>query len=197
MQDFSSDSFSGLNLTGQKFVSCNFNRAISDETTVWYGVEFHACTMIYTNFSKSKFERCSFIHCDAGFLDARDSIFEHCSAVWTNFGGSSFKNATVKSLMTNNCDFFTSRIQNAFSINPYSRDMISEILRIKAKDDFRKLEVAAFIKNSPDLCWRDFAVLADTPNYRPIANDILDALKEMGVVSERNMERYKTHDEEV
>lgn len=193
-EDFTAANFAGEDFSGHKFISCTFSYARSTESTVWYGTEFHGCVMSYFNAPNSLFDRTSFVHCEVGFANFKKAKFEHSNAVWTNFGGATFKEADVKSLMTNNCDFFTSRIQYAASINPYSRDMIAEILRIDAKDDMRKLGTAAFIKNSPDLCWRDLVVLAKTDHYKPISKDILECLMKMGMVSERNLERYKNHD---
>ena len=192
-QDFSGQDLSSADLSGHKFIACDFSRAISSEATKWYGGVFQGCTMHYFNAENSIFDRCAFSYCDLKFSNFKKSKLTQSQAIWCDFGGSSFKDADAHSFSTSNCDFFTSRIQYA-RINPYSRDMIAEIVRIDSGDDWAKLMMAAFIKCSPDMCWRDFAVVGKTENYKKIGEEILAALVRHNGLNEKELERYNTHD---
>lgn len=191
--DYFANDLRGQSLRGKKYYTCNFANAIIDETTDLYGAEFHTCAFEYLSAQGAIFDHVLFNRCTALRMNAKQSVWKQSRALWTDFTGATFKDADVRTLETDHSEFYTSRIQLA-KVNPYSRDMLAEILRVKAGDDWKKLELAAFIKCSPDLCWRDFSVMAKTENYAPIADEIIQTLT--SVINTNELERYKAHEEE-
>lgn len=81
----------------------------------------------------------------------------------------------------------------AAAINPYSRDMLAEAMRIAAADDWQKLMAASFVKCSPDLCWRDFSVLAKTPVYETLGKEIISMFKNLPGFASAEIDRYRSH----
>lgn len=192
-QDFRDD-LSGKDFSRCKFVSCDFSHAICNESTDFYGAEFHACLFTKMNATKAHFDRCLFNRCDASMATFIETTFNLCDASWTDFRGASFKLANCRMLNTSNCDFHISRIQHALHINPYSRDMLGELIRVRANGDTEILKIAAFVKCAPDLCWKDFMVIAGFQQNKSLAEKIFDILKDFDFFSAENLKKFNSHD---
>lgn len=195
-QDFHAQDLRAQDFRGHKFYCCDLSNAIIDETTDLYGAELHNCNLAYLHAEHALFDHVCLSHCMAARMNAKGSTWTQSRALWCDFSGATFKDADVRSLETDHSEFYTSRIQLAKQINPYSRDMLAEVMRIAAKDDWHALQVAALVKCSPDLCWRDFSVMAKTPAYQGIAATMVETFKQLPGMRPGELARYETHETE-
>lgn len=169
---FDSEVWKDKDLRGHTFVQCSFRHLTITPEQSLYGVTMQGCDLSFLEATGAEFDHftaqdCTFAHANLKGAKFYQTVLLKCDFTWATFEGVHLRLCSGKD---NN--FQISRIQKAASINPYDRDMVSELIRVEANGDVEVLMAAALIKASMDFCWDDWQTQVEMPKWKRVG-DIL------------------------
>jgi hypothetical protein len=175
-ETFDSENWSGKDLTGHKFFMCSMHHVIIDAKTDLYGTTFMGCQATYLEAEGACLDHFSAQGTDFRHSNFKDSTWQRsrlhqCDLTWAHFGG-----ANLKDCVADGSDFKLSHIHKAKAVNFWDRDMVSELIRVKAEGDVEVLMVAALVKNSLDFCWREWQTVSKMPQWERVSKVIYRVL---------------------
>lgn len=182
---FDAQDWAGVDWGGHRFFYCQANHVRIDQDTNLYGATFMGCFMTFLEAEDVEIEHASFEACDLRHGNFKGSRWRRSRIHNSNLGWSTFEGADVADCSGEGSDFYLSRIQKAARVNPFDRDMVSELIRCAARGDVEVLQVAALVKVSKDLCWREWKTFSQLPNLKRVAEIIYPILESYPSIRDR------------
>lgn len=179
-EDHSSEGLGKDCIRGHTFIQCRFDHCVFDKEKQFqfYGAVFYGCSFRSIEAEEFRFSHMTFRDCDFMHANLRGSTWYRTQAIKCDFTWSDFSGADTKGLFGEGSEFKLSNIQKAFRVNVFDREMISEIIRSKAKGDVETLMIASLVKNSMEFCWKEWSLISKMPQWESVGKKIYSVLKE-------------------
>jgi len=162
----------GQDLRGHTFIQCTFNHVHIAPTQDLYGATFYGCTAMALEAQNVTFRHVTAKDCDFRHSNFKGAVFHQSMLHKCDFTWATFKDADLGMCSCTGSNFDISRIQKAKRLNPYDRDVISELIRSNANGDVEVMQIAALVKNSMDFCWNEWEVYAEMPQWKRVGRVI-------------------------
>lgn len=176
-KNFDSEDWTDKDFTGHKFYYCQLTNVRISPSTKLYGVEWHGCTATYIEAEGVTFDHLLIQYCDLRGANLKNTTWKRSRIHDSKLHWASLEGADLSDCSGEGSDFYLSRIQKAAGVNPFDRDMIAELIRVRAHGDSEMLMIAALVKNSRDVCWREFKTYAEMPQWKRVAAIIYPILE--------------------
>jgi len=163
-------------LRGHSFIQCTFNHVSISPFQDMFGVTLYGCEVTFLEAQEVKFNHfsardCNFRHGNFKGAKFHQARLQNCDFTWANF-----TDADLSLCYSEGSEFNLSRLYKAKKVNSWDRDQVSELVRHKANGDVEVMMVAALIKTSLHFCWKEWASLAQLPQYKRVAKIIYETL---------------------
>lgn len=181
-ENFEAQRLGNEDLRGHKFFFCHFSHLEIqpgfEAMNNLYGVTLYGCTAQYleaqdVNLAHFSAQDCDFRHSNFRSAKFTKSRLHKCDFTWSDFTG-----ADLSDVAGDGSEFKLSKIHKADKINVWDRDMISELIRVKANGDSEVLAISALVKNSLEFCWKEWHTLSKFPQWERVSRIIYDTLKQ-------------------
>lgn len=182
---FDSQDWTGRDWTGHSFFYCQANHVVLGTGCDLYGATFVGCSMTFLEAAGFDFYHVSFDACDLRHGNFKGSKWRRTRVHNSNLGWSSLEDADLADCTGEGSEFYLSRIQRAARVNPFDRDMVSELIRCRADGDVEILQVAALVKVSKDVCWKEWKTFSRMPHLKRVAEIIYPILESYPSIREK------------
>lgn len=159
---------------GWRFYNCNLRatRLVGD----FSGAEFYFCDMTLLE-ADGNFEKILVHRCDAQKSDWKKASLKLAQLVWTDFAYCDFRGSDLRGVLTDNSKFNYSKFKDA-KLSAWSREIVSELLRQEALGLEMEM-LAAYVKTSEGLCWKEFLGLEELKCYEKSISILTPYFKEI------------------